>query len=213
MRNPTFAADTEPADLEYEGSPVVLAALLTLLRWLIAGAAAATLTALAQDGVRVVPWQDPVAGSLLAVYALGTTLLFLLIYLARRHAFWLIDLSLAFDLLMLMGLSLATGGATALLVLPVLFAIGILRSIWAGLLAVTLYGVHLVPMWPPAHDLFRLPSTSQAVLFGVYTILCLVWVSLVAGSNAQVVRQHARKASQTAKRTAERYRLALQRAK
>ncbi|HUS16085.1 MAG TPA: GAF domain-containing sensor histidine kinase [Chloroflexia bacterium] len=210
---PLLPAEGDSPNGEQEGSPLLLVGLLTLLRFLTAGAAAATLALLAHEGSRPLPWADPIAGGLLLLYVMGACLVFALVYLAPRHSYWLIDLGLLFDLAILIALSLVTGGATVALVLPALFAIGIIRNVWAALLAVTMFGLHLVPIWPPAHELATLPQVYQAVLFGLFTILSLVWVSLVAGSNAQLVRQHARKATRNARQAVERYRLALQRAK
>jgi signal transduction histidine kinase len=187
--------------------------LLTLLRVLTAGAASVILGAQAAIGQRVWPWQDPIAGILLAVYVLGGALLFLLMALLPKRPSWLIDLSFLLDFALLGTLSLVTAGSTALLILPVLFAVAILRYIWAGLLAAALFGLHLLPIWPPGRDLVSLPPSSQALVAGVFIVLALVWVSLVAGSNAQMVRQTARTARHNARRAQERYRLALMRAK
>jgi len=205
--------DSVSSDIIEEGSPVLLNGLLTLLRWLIAGAAVATLGALAQVGARPLPWQDPVPATLIVLYVLGAALVFLTSYLLPRQSYWLVDVGLLFDLVVLIALSLATGGATAILIVPPLFAIGILRNIWAGLLGGMLFGLHLIPIWPPAHELAILPQSSQAVLLGLYTILGLVWVSLISGGNAQWVRKHARDARQGEKRALDRYHLALRRAK
>lgn len=208
-----FAPESDAPDFDETGSPLLLSGLLTLLRWLTAGVATATLGTLAQHTGRLWPWQDPLSGSLIVVYILGAGLLFLLMALLPRRPLWLIDLSFVLDFAVLGLLSLTDGGATALLILPVVLAVGILRNVWAGLLAGLLFGLHLIPIWPPGHGLADLPSSSQAVLFGLYTVLTLVWVSLVAGSNAQVVRRRARKAHRDQRRAQERYRLALQRAK
>jgi signal transduction histidine kinase len=207
------ALPNEDGRLGDEGSPILLLGLLTLLRWLTAGTAIATLGALSQVKARPLPWQDPVAGSLVLLYILGASLLFLLAYLAPRHAYWLVDVSLALDLVALIMLSLGTEGATALLIVPAIFAISILRNIWTGMLAGALFGIHLIPLWPPGDQLLNISRDNQLVLFSVYFTLTLVWVSLVAGSNAQLVRQHARKARLSEKQATERYRLALQRAK
>jgi signal transduction histidine kinase len=48
---------------------------------------------------------------------------------------------------------------------------------------------------------------------GLFLLLLLLWVSMMAGSNALLVRQHAQMASQKAQQATERYSLALQRAK
>lgn len=208
-----FAPESDAPDLDNAGSPLLLSGLLTLLRWLTAGVATATLGTLAQLTNRPWPWQNPLTGTLILVYILGAGLLFLLMALLPRRPLWLIDVSFGLDFAVLGLLSLTSGGATALLILPVVFAVGILRNVWAGLIAGLLFGLHLVPIWPPGRGLADLPPSSQAVLFGLYTVLTLVWVSLVAGSNAQVVRRRARKAHRDGRRAQERYRLALQRAK
>ena len=208
-----FAPESDAPDFDETGSPLLLSGLLTLLRWLTAGVATATLGTLAQHTAQPWPWQNPLTGSLLVVYILGAGLLFLLMALLPRRPLWLIDLSFVLDFAVLGLLSLTSGGATALLILPVVLAVGILRNVWAGLIAGLLFGLHLIPIWPPGRGLSDLPPSSQAVLFGLYTVLILVWVSLVAGSTAQVVRHRARKAHREGRRAQERYRLALQRAK
>ncbi len=208
-----FAPESDAPDLDDTGSPLLLSGLLTLLRWLTAGVATATLGTLAQPTGRPWPWQDSLTGTLILVYILGAGLLFLLMALLPRRPLWLIDLSFVLDFAVLGLLSLISGGATALLILPVVFAVGILRNVWAGLIAGLLFGLHLIPIWPPGRELAALPPSSQAVLFGLYTVLTLVWVSLVAGSTAQVVRRGARQAYRDGRRAQERYRLALQRAK
>src|SRR5437868_13314646 len=111
------------ADLEADVSPLLLSGLLTLLRVLTAGAAAVILGAEAAIGQRAWPWQDPVVGILLAVYVLGGALLFLLMALLPQRPAWLIDLSFILDFALLGTLSLVTAGSTALLILPVLFAV------------------------------------------------------------------------------------------
>ena len=187
------ALPNQDGGLDDEGSPILLLGLLTLLRWLTAGTAIATLGALAQVQARPLPWHDPVAGSLVLLYILGASLLFLLAYPPRAMPTGWSDVSLALDLVALIILSLGTGGATALLIVPAIFAISILRNIWSGLLAGVLYGIHLMPLWPPGPMLPTPPQQSGRPVQR-YFILTLVWVSMMAGSNAQLVRQHARNA-------------------
>jgi signal transduction histidine kinase len=61
-----------------------------------------------------------------------------------------------------------------------------------------------ITQWPPQ---------IQVLNLGLFLLLLLLWVSLMATGNAALVRQHAEVASRKAQQATERYRLALQRAK
>ena len=108
-----FAPESDAPDLDDAGSPLLLSGLLTLLRWLTAGVATATLGTLAQLTNRPWPWQNPLTGTLILVYILGAGLLFLLMALLPRRPLWLIDVSFGLDFAVLGLLSLTSGGATA----------------------------------------------------------------------------------------------------
>lgn len=215
-------ANIEPRDEAAPSTNTVLlvARLLTALRLLTIGCVVIILTALAQQGSTPPPWADVLVGPPLLLYVVVALVLLGILQLLPQRPMWVVELSLIVDVLLLSYLALNTNEVLALFVLLPVLAVGILRGPATGLAAgVVVLGIHaalIVVLPDQITKLGAVPTWHAELLIltlGLFLLLLLLWVSMMAGSNALLVRQHAQIASQKAQQATERYGLALQRAK
>jgi signal transduction histidine kinase len=199
---------------------LLVARLLTALRLLTIGCVVIILTALAQQGTVPLPWVNVLVGPPLLLYVVVALVLLGILQLLPQRPMWVVELSLIVDILLLSYLSLNTSEVLALFVLLPVLAVGILRGPATGLAAgVVVLGIHafLILLLPgQLAQLQQVPTWRgelHILTLGLFLLLLLLWVSMMAGSNALLVRQHAQIASQKAQQATERYSLALQRAK
>src|SRR5262249_38920226 len=80
----------------------------------------------------------------------------------------------------------------------------------AGLVAV---GVHIWFVIGALRQIAAWPGSVLLLILGIFLLLMVIWVSLLAGSNAALVRRDAQIATRQAQQATDKYRLALQRAK
>ncbi len=215
-------ANIEPRDENAPSTNTVLlvARLLTALRLLTIGCVVIILTALAQQGITSLPWANVLVGPPLLLYAVVALVLLGILQLLPQRPMWVVELSLIVDIILLSYLALNTTEVLALFVLLPVLAVGILRGPATGLaLGVVVLGIHsfLIVVLPDQIAQLQSVSTWHGEIYiltlGLFLLLLLLWVSMMAGSNALLVRQHAQIASQKAQQATERYGLALQRAK
>jgi signal transduction histidine kinase len=199
---------------------LLVARLLTALRLLTIGCVVIILTALAQQGDASPPWANVLVGPPRFVYFVVALVLLGILQLLPQRPMWVVELSLIVDILLLSYLALNTTEVLALFVLLPVLAVGILRGPATGLsVGIVVLGIHaflIVVLPDQLAQLQRVPfwhGELHILTLGLFLLLLLLWVSMMAGSNAMLVRQHAQIASQKAQQATERYGLALQRAK
>jgi signal transduction histidine kinase len=199
---------------------LLVARLLTALRLLTIGCVVIILTALAQQGDASPPWANVLVGPPLLLYVVVALVLLGILQLLPQRPMWVVELSLIVDILLLSYLALNTTEVLALFVLLPVLAVGILRGPATGLsVGIVVLGIHaflIVVLPDQLAQLQRVPfwhGELHILTLGLFLLLLLLWVSMMAGSNAMLVRQHAQIASQKAQQATERYGLALQRAK
>jgi signal transduction histidine kinase len=216
-------ADNDPRnDPESWSSTVLLVGrFLTVLRLVTIGCLVAILGAMAEAGIVTSrPWEDNLVGGALLAYAVVALLLVGILQFVRDHPIWVVELGLVLDGVVLTFVALNTTDVLALFLLLPIMAVGIMRglatalvALAAGIFAFVLH-VFLVPeVLGRLQGFAGWPIQVQMLTLGLFLVLLLLWVSVMAGSSAALVRQHARLASQKAEQATERYRLALQRAK
>ena len=200
-------ANIEPRDEIAPSTNTVLlvARLLTALRLLTIGCIVIILTALAQQGTTPLPWTNVLVGPPLLLYVVVALVLLGILQLLPQRPMWVVELSLIVDILLLSYLSLNTTEVLALFVLLPVLAVGILRGPATGLaLGVVVLGIHafLIVLLPgQLAQLQQVPTWHgelHILTLGLFLLLLLLWVSMMAGSNAPLVRQHAQIASQKA---------------
>jgi signal transduction histidine kinase len=154
------------------------------------------------------------------LYVVVALVLLGILQLLPQRPMWVVELSLIVDILLLSYLALNTTEVLALFVLLPVLAVGILRGPATGLsVGIVVLGIHaflIVVLPDQLAQLQRVPfwhGELHILTLGLFLLLLLLWVSMMAGSNAMLVRQHAQIASQKAQQATERYGLALQRAK
>src|SRR4051812_10073300 len=206
-------ADNDPRNdpATWSSTVLLVGRFLTILRLVTIGCLVAVVAQLAQTNiVKAPPWADPLVGGALLVYAVGAVLLVVLLQLVRSHPFWLVELGLLLDGVILIFIALNTSDVLGLFVLLPILAVGIMRglatalaALAAGIFVFLLQIALLTAQIEKLKQFATWPLQTQVLTLGLFMVLMLLWVSMMAGSSAALVRQHARIASQKAEQATE----------